>query len=436
MSVLLDISPLRSSPAYRRLWWGLGISNFGTQLTVVAVGLQVYEISASTLSVGVLGMCALVPLVVLGLYGGALVDQYDRRRVALLASSGLWLVSIALAVQALWHLESVTLLYALVALQSAGFAINNPARSAIIPRLLPRELLASANVLQTVTWNVALTVGPLLGAVLVAGVDFAAAYAVDVVLFTAALYALFRLPDLPPTTAGPGEPNADGESGAPPKRGLASVLEGLRYLATRPNVRMTFVVDLIAMIFAMPRVLFPAVGVLYLGGGAGTTGLLNAAFAIGAVLAGLLSGRLVGLRWQGRIITVAIACFGVSVAGFGLMLLIVGKHRPAGVVVWALMLCLVFLALCGAADAISSVFRQTILQAATPDNMRGRLQGVFIVVVAGGPRLGDLVLGAQSSWVGEAGAAIIGGLVCVALVALVTVLQRRFLDYDALDPRP
>lgn len=167
-SILLDLRPLRENPAYRRLWWGLGVSNFGTQLTVVAVGLQVYDITASTLSVGVLGLFALVPLVALGLYGGALVDQYDRRRVALIASSALWLVSIALAVQALQQVNSVILLYVLVALQSAGFAINNPARSAIIPRLLPRALMPSANVLQTMIVNIAMTVGPLLGAVLVA----------------------------------------------------------------------------------------------------------------------------------------------------------------------------------------------------------------------------------------------------------------------------
>jgi MFS family permease len=427
MSVLLDVTPLRSHPAYRRLWWGLGVSNFGTQLTVVAVGLQVYDLTHSTLSVGVLGICALVPLLLLGLYGGALVDQYDRRRVALIASSGLWLVSIGLAVQAYLHVDSVGLLYGLVAAQSAGFAINNPARSAIVPRLVPPELLPAANVLQTVAFNLAQTVGPLVGAFLVAGPGFGAAYSVDVVLFTTALYALWRLPDLPP-----GEPDDTVER----RRGLASVLEGLRYLATRPNVRMTFVVDLIAMITAMPRVLLPAVGVVYLGGGAETTGVLTAAFAVGAVLAGLFSGKLVGLRWQGRVITLAIAGFGLSVAAFGTVLLVLGPHSPAEPVWWALVLCVVCLAGSGASDAVSAVFRQTILQTATPDSMRGRLQGVFIVVVAGGPRLGDLVLGAQSTWLGDAGAALVGGLVCLVLVLLVTARQRRFLHYDAHDPQP
>lgn len=151
MSVLLDLTPLRASPPFRRLLLGLGISNFGTQLTVVAVGLEVYSITRSTLAVGVLGICALIPLVVLGLYGGALVDLYDRRRVALISSFALWLISIALAVQALLHLDSVLLLYGLVAVQSTGFAINNPARSAIIPWLVDPLLLPAANVLQTIS---------------------------------------------------------------------------------------------------------------------------------------------------------------------------------------------------------------------------------------------------------------------------------------------
>ncbi|MVA75808.1 MFS transporter [Auraticoccus sp. F435] len=430
MSVLIDLSPLRASAAFRRLWWGLGISNLGSQLTVVVVGLQVYDITGSTLSVGVLGLCALVPLVLLGLYGGALVDRYDRRRVALLASAALWLTSIAFAVQGWLGHQDVELLYVLVAVQSACSAVNNPARSAIIPRLVPVAMLPAAHVLQTVTWNVALTVGPLAGAGLVALAGFGAAYTVDAVLFTAALYALWRLPDLPPQQAG-----TDAAT-APRRSGLASVLEGLSYLATRPNVRMTFVVDLIAMVLAMPRVLFPAVGVLYLGGGAGTTGLLTAAFAVGAVLAGLLSGNLVGVNQQGRVITAAVAAFGACVAGFGLVLLLVGPDRPQQPVLWALLACLLLLAAAGAADAISSVFRQSILQAATPDSMRGRLQGVFIVVVAGGPRLGDLTLGAAARWVDEAGAALVGGLLCAVAVVLVTRLQARFLDYDARDPRP
>ncbi|WP_375424639.1 MFS transporter [uncultured Friedmanniella sp.] len=429
MALLLDLSPLRASPPFRRLLIGLGISNLGSQLTVVAVGLQVYRITASTLSVGVLGICALVPLVLLGLYGGALVDAYDRRRVALYSSFGLWLVTIGLAVQAWLHVDSVLLLYALVAVQSAGFAINNPARSSIIPRLVEPRLLPSANVLTTIETNIALTVGPLIGAVLVAVADFGPAYSIDALLFTFALWALWRLPDLPPVTAA-----SDGGDGPPAKRGFASIVEGLHYLATRPNVRMTFVVDLIAMIFAMPRVLFPAVGVLFLGGGATTTGLLSAAYAAGAVLSLVFSGGLVRIRAQAKVIVGAILAFGASVSAFGVVLVVVGDTRPATALLTALVLAMVFLALAGASDSVSSVFRQTILQSATPDQMRGRLQGVFIVVVAGGPRLGDLVLGSESSWFGEGWAALVGGLTCMVLLSVVVGVQRRFLRYDAAHP--
>lgn len=428
MALLLDLAPLRASAPFRRLLIGLGVSNLGSQLTVVAVGLQVYAITASTLSVGVLGICALVPLVLLGLYGGALVDAYDRRRVALYSALGLWVVTIGLAVQAWLHVDSVLLLYGLVAVQSAGFAINNPARSSIIPRLIEPRLLPAANVLTTIETNIALTVGPLVGALLVAVADFGPAYTIDAALFTFALWALWRLPDLPPTSSG------DGVDRAEAKRGFASIVEGLHYLATRPNVRMTFVVDLIAMIFSMPRVLFPAVGVLFLGGGATTTGLLSAAYAAGAVLAGLFSGGLVRARWQGRVIVGSILTFGAAVTAFGVVLVVVGPDRPATVLLGALVLAMLFLAVAGGSDSVSAVFRQTILQSATPDQMRGRLQGVFIVVVAGGPRLGDLVLGSESSWFGESWAAVVGGLTCLVLITVVVGVQRRFLRYDAFEP--
>src|SRR4029453_17373856 len=427
MALLLDLTPLRASTAFRRLWWGLGVANLGSQVTLVAVGPQVYAISGSPLSVGGLGICALVPLITLGLYGGALLDAYDRRMVALLSAVGLFLVTAALAIQGWLHMDSVMVLYILVGLQSAAFAINNPARTAIIPRLLKPSMLPAANVLTTTAWSGALVLGPLIGAALVAAVGFAAAYTVDMIMFTAGLWALWRLPPLPP------EESIDHPER---RRGLAAVMEGLRYLATRSNVRMTFVVDLIAMIFAMPRVLWPAVGVVFVGGGATTTGLLAAAFAVGAVLAGLFSGGLVGARWQGRLICLAIMIYGLSVAAFGGALLVVGATSPSAVLVQALIAAMIFLAIAGGPDGVRAVFRQTILQTATPDSMRGRLQGVFIVVVAGGPRLGDLVLGAGASWLNGGVGALAGGLICVTLLSLVSLTQRSFLAYDARNPTP
>lgn len=423
-SLLIDTTPLRVSPSFRRLWSGLAVANLGGQLTVVAVGLQVYAITQSTFSVGVLGIFALVPLVVFGLYGGAIVDHYDRRRVALVASAVSWCATLGLLGQALAHDRNVWLLFGLVAVQSGAGAVNSPARSAIYPRLLTAQLMPAANALQTLAFNVALTGGPLLGAVLVAAAGYAWAYGLDAALFTFALLALWRLPAIPP------------EGSLTSTAGLRSVLDGLRYLGTRPNVRTTFVADLIAMITALPRVIFPAVGVLYLGGGATTTGALTAAIAVGGILASLLSGGLTRVRWQGQVIVWAITGWGLSVLVFGLVLVVAGHTRPAHVLWPALLVALVVLAVAGACDSVSAVFRQTILQTAAPDEMRGRLQGVFTVVVVGGPRLGDLWIGTLSSHVGEAWAATLGGACCVALLWLVVRSQRRFWAYDALDPQP
>ncbi|PZR51704.1 MFS transporter [Xylanimonas oleitrophica] len=429
--LLADLTPLRVSPEYRRLWWGLGVSNLGAQLTVVAVGLQVYDLTGSTLAVGTLGLFALVPLVVLGLYGGALVDHYDRRKVSLLASSVLWLVTVAIALQAWLHADSVHLLYGLVALQSAAFAINNPARSAIIPRLLPAHLMPAANALQTLTMNVALTGGPLAASALVYTGGYAWAYTIDALMFTAALWAVWRLPDIPP------QPGTDDTATAPRRAvGLRSVLDGLRYLATRPNLRTSFVVDLCAMVLSFPRVLWPAAGVVYLGGGSATTGVLAASFAAGGILASLFSGPFGRIHRHGRAIVWAITAWSVSVVAFGVVLVLVGRTEPSGVMLGALAAACVALALAGGSDAISSVFRQSILQTAAPDHMRGRLQGVFIVVVAGGPRLGEMVLGAEAAWLGEGWAAVVGGLSCLVALWVVARLTPRFWRYDARHPEP
>ncbi|MFD6138866.1 MFS transporter [Promicromonospora sp. NPDC060271] len=432
--LLADTTPLKVSADYRRLWFGLSISNIGTQVTVVAVGLQIYALTGSTLAVGLLGLFSLVPLVVLGLYGGALVDHYDRRKVSLLSSLVLWVVVAGIAAQAWFEVESVHLLYGLVAVQSAAFAINNPARSAIVPRLLPKELMPAANALMTLSWNVALTGGPLIGAVLVSQLGYAWAYTLDMVLFLAALWAVFRLPPVPPEGTEPaGTLSGRGRVGVV---GLRSVLDGLRYLATQPNVRTTFLVDICAMVLSFPRVLWPAAGVIYLGGGETTTGLLAAAFAAGGILAGVFSGGLTRLRKQGQVIIWAITAWAVSIVAFGLVLVLVGRGSPDGPIVWAVVAAGVALALAGGSDSVSSVFRQSILQTATPDHMRGRLQGVFIVVVAGGPRLGEMVLGAEATWFGEGWAAVVGGLTCLALLWLIVRLTPRFWRYDARNPQP
>jgi MFS family permease len=423
--ILLDLTPLRASPAYRRLFTGFTLAGVGSQLTVVAIGLQVYELTRSSFSVGLVGLFALVPIIIMGLYGGALIDAHDRRIVALVASGVMWSSGILTTLQAWLGNTNPLVLYLLVAVNSAGFAVVSPARSAIYPRLLERHLLPAANALTVFAFNVALTVGPLLAGFLVAWRGYTLAYSVDVVLFTSALWGLFRLPPIPPV------PHPDALLRGRP--GLASVLDGLRFLGTRPNVRMTFLTDFCAMILAMPRALFPAVAVLAFGGGARTVGFMASAVAVGSIVAMIFSGKLGHLRRQGLAVVVCVALWGVSISGFGLAVGAAGSSLSKSS---ALLVGAVFLACAGAADSVSAVFRTTILQAATPDHLRGRLQGVFIVVVAGGPRLGDLVSGSVATAYSEAFAAIAGGIACVLAVAALTAWQRGFLRYDALDPTP
>lgn len=406
-SVVTDVRPLQVSAPYRRLFFGNTVAQLGQQMTNVVVAIQVYALTGSSFYVGLVGAFGLVPLVVLGLYGGAIADAVDRRTLALVASAGLWAVSIALALQAFLGNRSVWVLYACLAVQSAFYAVNNPARSAMVPRLLGKELIPAAAALNMASFNLGFTFGPMLGALVIKWQGFGVAYSVDVVTFTAAYYALVRMPKMPPM--------ADS-----PRAGVRSVLDGLRFLKGSPNLRMTFILDLCAMLFAQPRALFPALAFKVYGGGAAVVGLLQAAPAAGAVVAFLFSGWISRVRLQGVAIAVAVIAYGAVVGGVGLTNIL-----------W---LGLLFLAMSGMADMVSSAYRNTVLQVAAPDQMRGRLQGVFIVVVAGGPRAGDFLAGSVASGVGERLALVLGGLACITGVIVACTLQRRFLEYDATHP--
>lgn len=428
--LLVDITPLRVSPAYRRLWLGNTLAYVGTQLTLVAVSLEVFALTGSSFAVGLLGLAALVPLVVAGLYGGAIADRHDRRRVALTSSAVMWLTTVGIAAQAWAGFESVPVLYALVALHSGASGINQPTRGAIIPALVGLPLVPAANALNMMTFSVALMVGPVLGGVLVAAVGYAWTYSIDVVTFLAALYAVWRLPSLPPQ-------RAETATASGTRWGLASVVEGLRFLGSRPNLRMTFLADIVAMTTAFPRALLPAIGAVVLGGGEAAVGVLLAAMAAGAFLAGLFSAPFTRLHAQGWGVYVSILVWGAAVAAFG------------GVVWWAqslpdgdprLTLAFALAALCmavgGAADSLSGVFRGSILQSATPDHLRGRLQGVFVVVVAGGPRLGELITGGASVVLGEGPTLLAGGVLCMLGVTALMRWEPGFLRYDARNPTP
>jgi MFS family permease len=395
----VDTRPMRI-PDYRRLLIGQGTAFVGSMLTQVAVPVEVFAISRSSLLVGLVGFVGLVPIIVFGLYGGAIADVVDRGRLYLWSSVATWLVTIGLLGQTLVGLHSVPLILALVAVQSAAFAVASSARGAIIPRIVPADLVASANTLNFTVGNVGQVVGPLIAGVLVSVPHgFSYAYGTDAVLFTGALYSALRLPALPP----------DGSLDRP---GFRSVIDGLVFIAARPVLLMSFVVDIVAMVLAMPRALYPEVADERFHG---SVGPLYAALAIGSVLAGISGGWIARVRRQGVALTAAVVGWGAAVAISGL------AHQ--------LWLVVVLLALAGAADLVSAVFRQTILQTYAPDEMRGRMQGVFIAVVAGGPRLGDVRAGATAaatsatvSWVG-------GGVACMVVVLIAALAVRPFWRY-------
>ncbi|HEY8305440.1 MAG TPA: MFS transporter [Lapillicoccus sp.] len=402
----VDTRPLRI-PEYRRILIGQGTSFIGSMLTQVAVPVQIWALTASPLYVGFVGLAGLVPIVVFGLYGGAIADAVDRRVLYLWSSIGGWVVTLALLVQTLLDLQNIWLILALVFVQSGMFAVASSARGAIIPRIVPTELVPAANTLNFTVGNVGQVVGPLLaGLLLVLPNGFALAYAADALLFTAALYSVLKLPAIPP----------QGEVQRPDWRAVA---DGLRFIAVRPVLVMSFAVDIAAMVLAMPRSLFPAVADARFGG---QVGPLYAAIAIGAVIAGLSSGWIGRVRRQGRALTLAIVGWGAAVAVSGL----VGQ----------LWLVVALLALAGAFDLVSAVYRQTILQTYAPDEMRGRMQGVFIAVVAGGPRLGDVRAGATAAVTNPTFSWVAGGVACMAVVIVAGLMVRPFWRYDTARDLP
>ncbi|WP_440710975.1 MFS transporter [Herbiconiux sp. YIM B11900] len=424
-----DLTPLRESPAFARLWAGQAISGIGSQMTIVAVGLDIYRLTSSTLAVSGVALFALLPMIVAGLYGGMLADAFDRRKVALIAAIVAWVSTAVLAALAWTGADSVAALYALATVNAVSATVVGATRSAIYPRILPRELLPAAAALNGITIGVMVTLGPALAGVLVATVGFGWTYSIDVILFVAAFVGIASLPRILP----------EGEVQRP---GLASLKYGLSFLKHAPNIRAQFLIDIAAMTFGQPRVLFPAIGVLVLGGGPITVGILTAASAVGTMLASVFSGRLGGVRWQGRAIARAVQAYGFFVALFGVVVLVAtlsgapASQELADANVVGIVLASLALAATGAADEISAIFRTTMMQAAVPDNMRGRLQGVFTVVVAGGPRIGDLYVGVLSVFAALWFPPLLGGLLVILAATLILRLVHTFRAYDALDPRP
>jgi MFS family permease len=414
-----DTTPLRTLD-FRRLWLAGIVTVIGGNLTIFAVPVQLYALTQNSAYVGLSGLFALAPLVVFGLWGGAWADAMDRRLLLIITSCGLAVASILLWLQAALELNNVWVVLCLLSVQQAFYAVNSPTRSAAIPRMLPGDQLPAANFLNMTVMQFGAIVGPLLAGLMLRWVDLSTLYLIDAITCVAPIAVTFRLAAMPPT-----ERSDSGSAGT--KWGFAAVLDGFRYLSGNRVVLMSFVVDLIAMIFGMPRALFPQMAHQSFGGpveGGTTIALLAAAMSVGAVAGGLFSGWLPRIRRQGLSVVVSIVVWGVAMAGFGVASGLAGGH--AGAFLW---IALTFLAIGGAADMVSSAFRSTILQQAASDELRGRLQGVFTVVVAGGPRLADAVHGAAAAAVGTTMAAAGGGGLAVVGVVIATLAVPAFVRY-------
>ncbi|MFE2755847.1 MFS transporter [Actinosynnema sp. NPDC059335] len=405
--IAIDTRPLKVV-AYRRLWLSTIVTAIGSQLTAVAVPKQVYDLTGSSGWVGVSAGVALVPLLVFGLYGGAIADVVDRRKLLVVTNTGIAVTSVLLWGQAALHVDSVWLVIALLGLQQVFFAANAPARTASIARLVPADQIPAATALGSTVMMFGGVFGPMLAGALMPVVGLSTLYLVDAVALTLTIWAVWKLPPLPPL------------SGTSRRAGLRDVVDGFRYLAVQKILLASFLLDIIAMVFGMPRALFPEMAEKTFGdpaGGGLALGLLFAAIPLGAMLCGLTSGWTSRVTRHGVGVVVAVVAWGVAMIGFGL------AH--------ALWLAVVFLAIGGAADMISMVFRSAILQSAATDDMRGRMQGVFIVVVAGGPRLADLLHGTGGAALGAGAATALGGVLVVvgtalAVVAIPAIRHYRF----------
>jgi MFS family permease len=426
----IDLRPLTTSPAYARLWIGSTLSGLGGQLTIVAVMLQVYDLTHDTFAVAMIAVAGLLPMIVAGLYGGMLADAFDRRTVALIAASVTWVSTALLAALTWGALETVWWLYVLSVVNSAANSIVMATKMAITPRLLPRDLLPAAAALNGITVGVMVMAGPALAGVLVAVSGYAWTYTVDVVLMLSLFLGLWTLPRIRP----------EGETVRP---GLESLKDGWAFLRRASNIRLQYILDIIAMTFGQPLALFPAIGAVLLGGGPITTGVMTAAFAVGAFLSSLFSGPIGRVRRHGVGIERAIQVYGGAILAFGIVLLagqlglfapaVVGDESPNLVLI---AVAVVFLAIAGGADNVSAIYRSTMMQSAVPDAIRGRLQGIFVVVVAGGPRIGALYAGTLATLTSLWFPPLLGGLVIVGLVSFLVRVNPRFREYDAANPVP
>ena len=383
---VVDTEPLRASKEFRWLYAGVALADFGRSLNVVAVPFQVYELTGSTLLVGLLGLAQLGPLLLVSAIGGSVVDAVDRRALLIGAQLATGATAIGLAFNAASNAPIVWLIFVLSALNAGISAIDHPTQAALVPGIVGRRLLPSATALIQTLRTVSKMVGPAIGGIMIVASGFTATFVIEAVVFTLGAILMLGISHRPP----------EGEIA---KFGLNSIKEGWKFLKNRQLLQANFAIDFNAMVFGMPAALFPAVGTAVLGGDASTVGLLYAAPGAGALAAALTSGWVGTIRRQGRAVILSVILWGAGIAAFGF-------SRTVWVAV-------VFLAIAGGADVISTVFRNTILQLAVPDNLRGRLSSIHVGVSSGGPRLGDFEAGAVASLVSVPFSIVSGGIACI-----------------------
>jgi MFS family permease len=402
--LLADIRPLRESPAFRRLWVGSTLSAVGGALTMFAVPLKVYEITRSPLAVGALGVAEMIPTVTIGLLGGTIADAVDRRKLVLVTTGCSSAVSAGLAAQAFAGLHSVWLLYALAAVSASLSAINAPVRRTFIPGLLPADQLTAGLALNRLSFQIMLTAGPALAGLITAvpGLGLPACYLLDAASFAGSLYGVVRLPDLP-RSAGAARP------------GPRAAAAGVRYIGRSQVLAGAFLADLNATVFGLPVALFPAINAERFGADPRTLGLFTTAIGVGGLVSAALSGPVGRIARQGRAMLCAVAVWGAAFAGFAI-----------AATLW---LTLVMLAIAGAADTFTVVFRGTIVQQTTPDEFRGRVTAAEYVVGASGGQLGNLEAGALGSLTSPTISALTGGLVTVAAAVVIGLALPAFARY-------
>jgi len=404
---VFDVRPLRVA-AFARLWAAGWVTAVGSQLTAVAVPLEIYGFSGSSAYVGLASLAGFVPMVVAALWGGAIADAVDRRRMLLVTSAGIGVTSVLLCAQAAAGVTSVAVLLPLIAVQQAMFGANAAVGGAVVPRLVPPGLLPAANALQSMSvWSAGIA-GPLLAGVLMPLVGTRMLFLFDAIAMCPTLWAIARLPALPP--AGQAEP----------ARRVRQVGDGFGYLARHRILLVAYVADFVTLFFGLPVVLFPQIAHQRFGGpaaGGAVAGSLFAATSAGGVVAAMLAGLFSGARRPGAMMAAAACVWAGAIAGFG-----VTRSLP---------MALAMLFIAGGALVIAGVFRKTILQAAAADHMRGRMQGMDLAVAAGGPRLAGVAHGLIGATLGTAWTVTGGGLAVAASMLILLAAFPGFARYQA-----